>query len=366
MARVLKLALLLSLGAVIYVALSLFWPSGGAGATTATGQGPVLESIGPIAFGRDGTLFAADNRAAAVFALQAESVRGARPAGVAPVDGLDQKLAAMLGTSANSITITDLAVHPETRNVFISVVRSGTTGAGAAVFRIDGAGTIEPLALDRVHYSRVSLPNPPRSLMGRGARADTVTDLALVDDRLWVAGLSNEEFSSKLRAIPYPFVTVDGGASVEIYHGSHGQYETRSPVYTFVPFRISGEPHFIAGFLCTPLVTFPIASLRPGEKVRGTTIAELGNMNRPLDMITYVRDGRDFVLMSNNSRGVMKIAAEALAGAPSITQPVTAVRAGVRYETVAALTGVQQLDLLDAERAVIMTDARDLKVVPLP
>ena len=46
--------------------------------------------------------------------------------------------------------------------------------------------------------------------MGRGARVDTVTDMALVDGRLWVAGLSNEEFSSKLRAIPYPFTKVEG------------------------------------------------------------------------------------------------------------------------------------------------------------
>ena len=39
----------------------------------------------------------------------------------------------------------------------------------------------------------------------------------------------------------------------------------------------------------------------------GTTIAELGAGNRPLDMILYKKDGQEFLLMSNNSRGVMKI-----------------------------------------------------------
>jgi hypothetical protein len=44
-----------------------------------------------------------------------------------------------------------------------------------------------------------------------------------------VAGLSNEEFSSKLRAVPYPFNSVDAGTSLEIYHGNHRRLETASP-----------------------------------------------------------------------------------------------------------------------------------------
>ena len=79
----------------------------------------------------------------------------------------------------------------------------------------------------------------------------------------------------------YPFAAVDAGTSVEIFHGNHGQLETRSPVYTLVPYAVDGTPHLIAGYLCTPLVKFPMNSLQAGGKVRGTTIAELGNRNRP-------------------------------------------------------------------------------------
>ena len=143
--------------------------------------------------------------------------------------------------------------------------------------------------------------------------------MAFVDGRLYVAGLSNEEFSSKLRSVSYPFNTVDNGASVEIYHGNHGQFETRSPVYTFVPYKVKGETNLIAGYLCTPLVKFPVNSLKSGAKVMGTTIAELGNRNRPLDMIVYQKDGKEFLLMSNNSRGVMKIPTAGFADAASIT-----------------------------------------------
>ena len=61
-------------------------------------------------------------------------------------------------------------------------------------------------------------------------------DIAFLDNRVLVAGLSNEEFSSTLRSIPFPFQKSVAGANVEIYHGAHGRFETRSPIRTFVPF----------------------------------------------------------------------------------------------------------------------------------
>ena len=71
--------------------------------------------------------------------------------------------------------------------------------------------------------------------------------MAFADGRLWVAGLSNEEFASKLRAIPYPFATSMRGTSVEIYHGNHRAVETRSPVNAFVPYALNGEQYCLPG-----------------------------------------------------------------------------------------------------------------------
>jgi len=118
---------------------------------------------------------------------------------------------------------------------------------------------------------------------------------------------------------------------VEIYHGSHGRFETNAPVRTFVPHRIDGDPHILAAYTCTPLVKIPLYSLKPASKVTGTTIAELGDRNRPLDMVVYRKDGKEFILMNNSSRGVMKLPADKLDSFPAITDQ-TEIK-GVPYES---------------------------------
>ena len=147
-------------------------------------------------------------------------------------------------------------------------------------------------------------------------------DIAYVDGRVIVAGLSNEEFSSSLRAIPFPFSKVDRGTLIENYHGAHGQFETRAPVRTLIPFRVGGQDQILAAYTCTPLVQFALSDLKPGAKIMGKTIAEFGNGNRPLDIILYQKDGKDYLLMANSSRGVIKVATGQIAAAESITARV--------------------------------------------
>ena len=200
-------------------------------------------------------------------------------------------------------------------------------------------------------------------------RMESITDIGFLEDRVLVAGLSNEEFSSTLRAIPYPFKTVEGGTSVEIYHGAHGKFVTKSPVRTFVPFMVGKEPELLAAYTCTPLVRFPISALKPGAKIRGKTIAELGNRNRPLDMIVYNKDGKDFILLANSARGVMKISTDGIEAAGTIEERVEGIK-GQKYDTVEGWTGIEQLDKLDATRAVVLRKAEggglSLESLPLP
>jgi hypothetical protein len=337
------------------------------------GVGPVFKSVGPLTFSGDGTLFAADTQAASIFALDLGTLSQGGAPGAKAIAGIDGQIAALLGTDVKEISVTDLAVHPKTRNAYLSVMRGQGANARAVLLRVDGAGKIELIAFDKVKYSKVDLPNAPvanEANPARNPRTSSITDMAFIDGRLYVAGLSNEEFSSKLRSVAYPFSTVDGGASVEIYHGNHGQFETRSPVYTFVPYKINGETNLIAGYLCTPLVKFPVNSLQPGGKILGTTIAELGNRNRPLDMIVYKKGGKEFLLMSNNSRGVMKIPTDGFGSAEKITAPVKSETGGIAYETVTSMKGVEQLDLLDDARTILLArsdaGALNLNVVDLP
>ena len=82
--------------------------------------------------------------------------------------------------------------------------------------------------------------------------------MAFADGRVFIAGLSNEEFSSRLIAIPFPFSSEGfDAAAIEIYHGAHGRFETKSPIRTFVTYRIQNEPYMLAAYQCTPLVKLP-------------------------------------------------------------------------------------------------------------
>jgi hypothetical protein len=327
---------------------------------TPSAAAPAFQAIGPLSFGSDGVLFAADAAAGAIYAMNLAALPAGAP-GTKEIAGVDAQIAALLGAEARDISVTDLAVQPKTGNAFLSVMRGQGAGARAVLLRIDGAGKLEVVDFAKTTASRATLPNAAQ-------RAEAITDMAFVDGRLYVAGLSTEEFASKLRSIAYPFAAVDNGTSVEIFHGSHGQLETRSPVYTFVPYRVDNAPHLIAGYLCTPLVKFPVANLKPGQKVQGTTIAELGAGNRPIDMIVYSKGGRDYLLMSNTRRGVMKIPTEQFASAPAITARVSD-KGGIGYETITAMSGVEQLDRLNDSQSLVLARANgalNLSAVALP
>jgi hypothetical protein len=156
---------------------------------------------------------------------------------------------------------------------------------------------------------------------------------------------------------------------VEIYHGALGRFETRSPVRTFVPFKIGNEPHLLAAYTCTPLVQFPLSDLRPGAKIKGKTIAELGNRNKPLDMIVYNKGGKDYLLLANSSRGIMKIGTDDIEKSESITDKV-ADKKGLAYETIESWKGVDQLDHFGKENALVLRRGEggslDLQSLPLP
>ena len=137
----------LKLWVFIVLVVASSWAPSSARGIAESGLGPALTSIGPLAFGPDGTLFAADNQAATIYGIDlAAQGRGAVP-GAKGLDGIDQKIAAMLGTGPAEITITDLAVHPTSHNAFVSVMRGQGTGAAPALLRVDGAGTIDLISL---------------------------------------------------------------------------------------------------------------------------------------------------------------------------------------------------------------------------
>jgi hypothetical protein len=281
------------------------------------------------------------------------------------VKGIDKQIAAMLGTTAGDILINDIAVNPASVNVYLSVSRGRGTGGMPALIRVDGSGKLSEVKLAEARFAKAMLNNIATSGNQRG---QAITDLAYDHGKVIVAGLSNEEFASKLRTLEFPFGKSDG-ASVEIYHGNHGQLETRSPVRTFVTLDIAGSPNVLAAYTCTPLVTFPIAELKGGAKVTGKTVAELGAGNSPLDMITYQKNGKEYLLVTNTKRGVMKVSMEEITSVPAIKARVGGI-AGLKYETINELTNVKQLDKLNGQSAVLLVAAdggeAELRTIALP
>lgn len=306
---------------------------------------PRLQSIGAIGFGPDGILFVADNDAATIYAIAL--AEGSSPAGAAPtVSGLDSRLAALLGCNREDVHIQDMAVAPHGSAVYLSVMRGSGNSAQPVLARVDPEGAIEEVELEQVPFASTVIADAPDAhdsrqdirVVPQGEPADeereyngvhlrlarqplwrvVVTDLAYAGGVLLVAGASNEEFSSRLRSIPFPFEGDAVSSSLEIFHVSHGKYETASPIRTFAPY---GEMSILASYTCTPLVRFSLADLQPGAQVKGTTVAELGSMNTPLDVVSYRRGDADYVLVSNSRHPLLKFAAADLDRQDALVAP---------------------------------------------
>ncbi|HEX3726142.1 MAG TPA: hypothetical protein VHV08_07860 [Pirellulales bacterium] len=357
---------------LIAVALGLMLPAAGRAGDLTSGMkkgSPELKSAGPATFAPQGILLVGDTAGATIYAIATADKPAGTPSQSLNVEKIDEKIASLLGTTPDKILINDLAVNPETGSTFLTVSRGKGPEAAAVIVRVDSMGKLGEFSTKDVLFSQAPLPHAPDA--ASKGRQDVTTDLQFAGGQIIVAGLSNEEFGSQLRVVPFPFGSTSDGASVEIWHTAHGKFETRSPVRTFAVFDVGGQPNVLAAYTCTPLVKFPLSDLKPGGKVKGTTVAELGNMNKPLDMIVYKKGGKDYLLLANNARGVMKIEVENVDKTNGLTDHVKGGgKAGLPYETVKDLKGVIQLDKLDKDHALLLVQsesgAKNLTAVQLP
>ncbi len=327
---------------------------------------PEIRSVGPITFGPGDVLFVADNASATVFAVDVAD-RGTQAVGAEPfdLDNLDTRLAAFLGCDRDDVGIRDMAVHPRTHDVYLAVMRGRGDAAVPVLVRIDvHDGSFGVVNLEDVAFAAAPVTNAPAEddprvsvelpegsegeeievggrklrIWRRPARTATVTDMSYVDGTLLVAGMSNEEFASNLRRIPFPFTGDMDDNSLEIFHVSHGKWETAAPIKTFVPYEDGRS--ILASYTCTPVVHFPLAELAVGTKATGRTVAELGAMNQPLDMVSFSQDDDEFLLVSNSNHGLIKIACRDIDTQPALTEPQAPVGVPRQLES---LRGVSRL-----------------------
>ncbi len=265
-----------------------------------------MQSVSRITFGAPDTLFVADWKDGSIHAFVLPTADTTKDEQYFNLRDLDSILAKTLKQSG--IIIEDMVKRPESNEVYIAI--SYGAKKVPAIVMIKADGTAKVISTGKLKHSSVKLDKTPDGKLtfwnNIPHRSFTVTDMKWHKGELFIVGLSNQDFASTLRRIPYPFNGTSSLSSIEIYHAIHDQLETRAPIRAMAFAELGGKSYLIAAYTCTPLVTIPLDELKDGAHVRGKTIAELGYGNAPLSMISYSMGTEDkkesYVILINLNR----------------------------------------------------------------
>jgi hypothetical protein len=315
---------------------------------------PDYKAIGPLTFSPSGVLFFADDQAGAVYGVDLmEKASTAKPC--AQLADLGGAIAGKLGTTAKGIEIKDVAVSPVSHDVYLSVRKTdgadqdAANPANYALFCVDPAGKVSAVDLTAKPFGKVAIAGKAAYRSGPMAPARVVSDIAYAKGRVLATALSTEQFNSNLVSIPVPF----NAAGVEkfatsIYHVSHKRQETASPIQTLAVYRDGDREYLMAAYICTPVVRFNLEDLKPGQVATGTTVAELGSGNRPMDMVAYGKPGEQSLLLNNSVFGIVKVDPAIAKETQAVNQMTKADRGGGGKTP---YPGIQPLDSLKDVRA---------------
>ncbi len=297
-----------------------------------------MKFAGAMEFSDEGVLFVGDNYNGAIYAF--DLTDGVAPEQVMPVNigDIDVKIADVLGVATSALAINDMAVHPVTSEIMVSVTRIGNFESAPAVVKIAQDGGIELLDLNDLPTQRQSLsdfPTDDTKFRPRGLGQNPplqrdlakgnieLTSLAIMDmefheGELFVSGVATNNFLSTLRRIPYPFTGVQAAANVEMYHISHDQFETRAPIRAMSIQQVDGKTQLVAAYTCSPIVLIDLEEVVDGAKISARTLMDYGN-GQPIDMVSYSLNGEDMLFLTNNSRSPYVIPVTSLTGAKAYT-----------------------------------------------
>lgn len=317
---------------------------------------PGIRSISALAFGPDGILFIGDSKTASVFAIDTKDKTVAEKAASVEIKNIDEKIAASLGTEAKNIKIKDIAVNPLSKKIYCAVENIDGT---PVLLKLDG-DKIQAVSLKDILFSTVSIANVPgedqKDNRGRSLRESVISDLHYADGNVMLSGISNQEFNSTFRTIPFPFTNKQQQSSLEIYHAAHGKYESNSPIRTFTTATLNGKKYLVASYTCTPLVLFSMDELLPGKHIKGRTVGEFGAGNSPIDMITVNKGENSYLVMANTSRPLMRVNYKKIAAYEgSLTEPIkeSFSTGGVEFVSLPVVS-VLQMDKLDDTKVLVL------------
>jgi hypothetical protein len=165
----------------------------------------LVESAGVLVFGPNNVLFVGDTKGTAVHAFEL------RPADITPqtnvalgnahtfegrdlIGGIDRKLAALLGTSADQIVINGLVVHRPSKQIFLSVHRGRGPDAIPVIVKVND-DRLEVLDLDRLAHSMIRIADVPgQETLEFGQRE---RNLAITDITYYRAKFSWPEYRTR-------------------------------------------------------------------------------------------------------------------------------------------------------------------------
>ncbi|MFK7876831.1 MAG: hypothetical protein AB8B71_13795 [Paracoccaceae bacterium] len=304
-----------------------------------------IKFAGALEFAQDGTLFVGDNHNGAIFAFEIPA--DAPESNVVPstIANIDAKIGELLGVGAGAIQINDVAAHPVSNDVYISVTRIGNLVSQPAIVAVSQDQSLSLLDLSSLQFQKqelnefpdgeITFNGRPGGPMGQAMPRDVaktavplntlaIMDMEYYQGELFVAGVATDNFLSSLRRISYPFDGTQSVANVEMYHIAHDQYESRAPIRAMSVHEIDGEPQLVAAYTCSPIVLVPLSDIEDGAKISAHTIMDYGN-GQPLDMIAYNHqspfggESQPTLFVTSNSRSPQLIPISGLQDAKVVT-----------------------------------------------
>ncbi|PHS20161.1 MAG: hypothetical protein COA86_02400 [Kangiella sp.] len=280
------------------------------------------KSTNVLEFNDKGILFIADSTSSTIYGYETSMDSNKQAIGGYNLKGIDSKLAKHLQIKVRDLAIKDMALHPITKEAYfaISYVKKGQYHP--AIVTVNQLGKIKNFDLKKTKHTEYLVSNTTKSkekYWGKTPLSSLMfTDIDFHKGNLYVSGLSNAEFSSTLRVIPFPFVDkAMSEVSVEVFHANHNQMETRAPIRTLDIVELDGKEYLIAAYTCTPLVSIPLDQIKNGAHIVGKTIAELGYGNTPIDFISFTaqdwnKNNYDVLMLSNKNQSAQVIPLSAI------------------------------------------------------
>ncbi|MFN3199573.1 MAG: hypothetical protein ACE366_14300 [Bradymonadia bacterium] len=296
-----------------------------------------IQFAGALAFAEDGTLFVGDNHSGAIYAFEIPASKSDGQVASSSIRNIDYKIAEILGVHTGAVEINDMAVHPLSNEIYISVTRIEGFASLPVIVTISTDHRIGVLDMAALPLHRQALSGFPTSdvkFQGRGAHGVTlprdaakrargirslaIMDMAFYQGELFVAGLAHDTFQSSLRRIAYPFDGTQGVATVEMYHIAHDNYESRAPIRAMSIQQIDGKPQLVGAYTCSPVVLVPLDTIEDGAKISANTIIDMGN-GQPIDMVAFEMRGETMLFVTSNSRSPQVIPVKGLHAAAAVT-----------------------------------------------